>query len=84
MKEKIILKQFEKLKNKAESTLNLVTHKAFDSNLLIAIRKDFDKLIEHLIEVQKGEIFLFQILKLICEQNKIQIPEYIKNFFQPE
>ena len=74
--------KIDEVKFKADSVITSVTNKAFDMNLLKAIKKDFETIIEQENEIIKSQVFLFQILKILCEQNKISIPQYIKNHFR--
>jgi len=78
----VISEKAEEVKIKSDMLISGITNKAFDINLLKAIKKDFYFIIEQQNDLIKGEIFLFQVLKMICEEKNISIPQHIKNHFR--
>jgi len=76
--------KIEEVKSKSDAVINAVTNKAFDVNLLKAIGKDFDFIIQQQNDIIKGEVFLFQLLKPLIEKEGISIPNHIKKHFTIE
>lgn len=84
IQEKFIKKQLEKLKNKSNLMTSTITGKLFDNNLLTALQSDFHKIIDLTNQNILSDLYIYQILKLICEKENIIIPDYIKNHFRLE
>ena len=79
-----ITDKVQEVKIKSDAIIESVTNKVFDVNLLKAIKKDFDFIIEQQNDIIKANVFLYQILKMFCEEKKIEIPQHIKNHFRLE
>lgn len=82
----IINKQLDKIKQKSDMMVDTITNKLVDENLLKAISKDFKNLssdvTEKINEMILSQTYIYQILKLLCEEKNIIIPKYIKDYFR--